>query len=1168
MGACCNNNSNNGNSNNNNNNIHVNYNNQPIHNIKTDKQNSTSQNQSKYHFYPGQNYQKNLKSNKQIAIKTTEPQITSEDIDKSIHKLVEKLNKSKKKLTNESNKDNSNQNCCSYNESEITKDFCEENKEMLRSFSEITSTIHLTNLTRDFVLSKVRFQNNITSLNNAASVTLFNVLEELEDQPIVPVVHQQLKIIPITTKDRSSLTSIIDRKKSSVIDNQVASNNNILINRSNFNYDNNDYTMDDQNNALIYSQAIESASDNYQDEIKHEHFFCGVNKIDLNQAITYTKIKYNNASLIVNQGFKVNGLEFTYQKIKDYYINTTNTLNANYIMTYPQYINDKEIEWKAIDSINEIDLKGKCFTLKQGLFDDSSLLSAMSAISYHDFRFGDCYFNNIIKLNTVKTHNGNNTFELTLQLNGRDSYTIVDSLLPFSTENKCLFAQSDQDSNTITNYINMIEKAFFILNNYDLTLASNFSIEAYHLIGWLPEYYSLSVNVNKEVFWNDLCDNFIKGNLLVCFGCHEIKDPIKDNYNRVYSKSEKVYLNGFYPIINIQKDKKLKMVLTKGDYIPSRAHPDSSNPDVFYMAFESGIDVFTHIYLSWNPKVYNNTIQLLSFYYPQTSSSKFCNEDYSLEMNPQFLIRIPPHQDDLGIKMLLMKHIEAFGKHETISFKLFKYEGYHIVYPLCELRTIQSLLPTREIISDVFCFEASDVLDEYVLVIIKKDNIPNKALMPTPNSNIDSNILIKPVTYSINLYSEANIKVFELPKREIYSSLKLNDYWSNSTQSDILFHSFLKYPHYKLTIQSNGNNKNHIQIKLETAILSNVMIYVIDCPYNLLKTSSEQFNDRKSPNFFSSSFSYIEMEIQDGQYTVLCISNDDQLNIGKIIIECNSLRNNNCQISLLRHHPIPKLPCLQKYFGEWDRKSNRGINKSNHYLVFKNPCHEFTITKPTKMCFYIKESRTSIDFNSLPHIYLSLYKIIPGDPSDYKIIFNGSEDICSFWGFIIEDIDLEPGRYVITCLNHIKFETCKFEGLIYSNNLLTNFKPYEYLTPRKYKYEMLSKWNEKRNSKYCLKSNKHTFCDMELISTELISVGLFITEYNAEDNSTDITINRKNLPNVQDEMYLIKRVKLEPIKHYALIPFSLSSYSSSYDITVFSDEELNIKEIYHNVLFV
>lgn len=1151
MGACCNNGSTSNNNNNHNNNIQINYNNKAPHAIKSEKGNSTSQNQSKFHLYPSQNYPKTAKSNKQIGIKT-EPQITSEDIDKSIHKLVEKLNKSKKKSSNESNKDNSNQNCCSYNESEITKDFCEENKEMLSSFSEITSTIHLTNLTRDFVLSKVRFQNNYTSLYNAASVTLFNVLEELEDQPIIPVIQQPLKTIPITTKEKPSLASIMSRKKSSIIDNQVVSNNNIIVNRSNFNDNNYEYTTDnEQNNALIYSQAIES-SDNNQEEIKHEQFFCNVSKIDLNKAIAYTKIKHSNASLIVNRGFKLNGLEFSISQIKDY----TNTM-----MTYPSYLANKEIEWKVPSLINEIDLKGICITLKQGDFDDSALLSAITSISYYDYCFNDNHLNSIIKLNTKNK----SKFEVTLHLNGREHYTIVDNLLPYANKTKCLFAQSNQDNNNaVSNYINIIEKVFLILNNYDPVLSSNFSIEIYHLIGWLPEYYSLSVNVNKEVCWNDLCDNFLKGNLLVCFGCLEIKDPTKDSDNRIYSKSKKIYLNAYYPVISIQKDKKLlKMVLTKGDYIPSKAHPDFSNPDVFYLAFESAIDLFSHIYLSWNPKVYKNTINLLSSYNIQASSSKFYNEDYSLETNPQFLIRIPPHQEDIAIKMLLIKHIEAFGKHETISFKLFKYEGYHIIYPIGELRTIQS--STREIVSDVFCFESSDVLDEYVLVIIKKDNLPNKALLMSSNTN-DANVFSKPVTYSMNLYSEANIKISEIPKKEIFSSIKLNDYWSNCNQSDMLFNPFLRYPHYKLAIKSN--TKNHIQIKIETAILSNIMVCVINSPNHLLKISSEQFNDRKSPNFFSSSFSYIEMEIEDGDYTVLCISNDDQLNIGKITIECNSLINNKCHMSLIRHHPIPRFPCLQKYFGEWNRKNNRGINKTNNHVIFKNPSHEFTITKNTKITLYIKESRSNIDFNTVPHIYLSLYKLTSSDPIDYKLVYDGSDAICSFWGFIIEDIDLEPGRYVIICLNHIKLETCKFEGLVYSNNLLSHFKPYEYLLPRKYKYEMLSKWNDKRNSKYRLKCNKHTICDFEIISNESISVGLYIIEYTEEDNNKDISIRRNNLPNVQDEIYIIRKKVFEAMKTYALIPFSFSFYNTNYDIRVLSDEELNIKEIIQNVIFI
>ncbi len=52
---------------------------------------------------------------------------------------------------------------------------------MIKTFSEITSTIHLTNLTRDFY-NKVKSPNFNNLNNNSFSATFFNVLEELEDK--------------------------------------------------------------------------------------------------------------------------------------------------------------------------------------------------------------------------------------------------------------------------------------------------------------------------------------------------------------------------------------------------------------------------------------------------------------------------------------------------------------------------------------------------------------------------------------------------------------------------------------------------------------------------------------------------------------------------------------------------------------------------------------------------------------------------------------------------------------------------------------------------------------------------------------------------------------------------------------------------------------------------
>lgn len=54
---------------------------------------------------------------------------------------------------------------------------------------------------------------------------------------------------------------------------------------------------------------------------------------------------------------------------------------------------------------------------------------------------------------------------------------------------------------------------------------------------------------------------------------------------------------------------------------------------------------------------------------------------------------------------MLRRHVKDYAQRNTISFKLFTFDGHRIVYPLESLRNFQ--YPTREICSDVFIFENS-----------------------------------------------------------------------------------------------------------------------------------------------------------------------------------------------------------------------------------------------------------------------------------------------------------------------------------------------------------------------------------------------------------------------------------------------------------------------------
>ena len=89
--------------------------------------------------------------------------------------------------------------------------------------------------------------------------------------------------------------------------------------------------------------------------------------------------------------------------------------------------------------------------------------------------------------------------------------------------------------------------------------------------------------------------------------------------------------------------------------------------------WEDIIRVCSEIYLNWNPRVYpyHQTIHSRRIFDSDLyhSDSKLWNEDYSLEYFPQFLFKIPPHDEDFEVWIQWLEFYK-FSKaiHKTLIF--------------------------------------------------------------------------------------------------------------------------------------------------------------------------------------------------------------------------------------------------------------------------------------------------------------------------------------------------------------------------------------------------------------------------------------------------------------------------------------------------------------------
>ena len=1101
-------------------------------------------------------------------IKQVQPtsKITAEDVDNEIHKWVEKTKRNHKKSLSESNNiTHSNNHDTSYNESEIAKDFSDDNK-IVRTFSEISSTIHLTNLTRDFYMSRV---NNITSVNNPQSITLFNVLEELEENCAgsnnekIPMTTKPVKIYVTNTSNRtpkmSKDFSLSGNKCNSKLG-QIATQLNIIVNRSN-NVISDDNEEESKGNvsddAKIYSNGISiSSEEEYDKEIDVDNI-----KVDVENVFYHVKRNkffdfYENNNYIADKNEDIiNGI-FLWKR------NNVNIGNNH--INYPLRYDNVDIEWKTQTifdgGVQLSNMKIENVSLKANKVHNSSLLSALISIISCDIRLRTSMMSSIVLRS--KGIDINSVYVMQSFLNGNVNNIAIDNKIPFTALGECIF--SHVTPQPLSMYVNIIEKIFFIMNRYNKNYISTSAIDLHRLIGWYPESYSLREKINKEIFWNNFYTNFVNGKLFVSFANNDSNGQYECDSNRVYH-------NVYYTVVSAQKETMiLRMKSTFGNLLPLNTKQIS--PDTFDISFSYACEIFSDVFLNWNPNLYPHCYSLSSSYTMRNidTCSNFFIEDYCVDDNNQFIIHIPPHRDDLEIKILLQKKVSSLDAVSSISYRLYKYEGFPIIYPDNPLRTYSSSTQ-RTLISDFILFDPSDTNDEYVIVVMKGND---------SERSVDDKIY-----FDLKLYCDCEIKVVEMTKRKKYNKYIVNDVWNlnyYNRQSDILYDIFLKFPQYKLTVINSeiGNKENHIQIVMETKVLSNIMICLIDSDgENLFHVTADQFLERKSSNIFSNSFSFLECVIPSGKYLLLCLSSNEndgttsqRSRISNFSLSVFTL-SSKTSINMERLYPISRYANIERVFGEWNKKNNRYVT-DNTMLLFKNPSYQFSLNQKTRMYFYLKEyhKNKTINFSSIPHIFLALYKVDSSN-SKFSIIYDGANLPCSFWGFYIEDIELEPGKYVIICLNHTKYESLKYELLIHSNYKISTLKEFKFLNYRKNNYQILSKWNGTVNNttKYRVVPYKDTVCDFEIFANcdDKVGIGIIVVEINGVlDSEDDVVIDKKCLSEIKEDIFLVKDIVLKCDKDYLFLPYSNQSKRFNVDINVNSNEDLQIKEIMVNVDFV
>jgi len=761
--------------------------------------------------------------------------------------------------------------------------------------------------------------------------------------------------------------------------------------------------------------AIQSSNISNQ-ELIQENVFYNVEKINVKELVKDPH-KFNEEILELNS--YINNIKYPVWK-KDIHENL-NFYKKNRIDMTPFYdeIDGIKIEWKIQKyTFNPRDLiyylNDTIINIKQGIGSNSSIITGLIEICNYGILFNKEVTNSVVfpRDENRMAIQGSGFYGIKLFFNGCSRIIEIDETMPYDINTgKALFSTTDNFC------INLIEKAIFKLYNGNkqnssevaFNLRSNPSYEIYHLTGWIPEIMTFDDVSNKVYLWDRLYTNFKEGNIMVCFGTSEFKDGQQKEGSEVYiSSSTNLISVHSYSVLDVVESSDKKVMKCKnpwGHTVPfynsriSRKSYDNfeekrdskeAENGIFWIEWENICNYFSYIYLNWNPEIYSYKYSFSSRFKNFKSQSKFYDEVYSLEHNTQYVITIPEHKEDFEMRVMLSRHINQLenkdiSKRKSISFKLYWFEGYRIIYPVDELRILKS--SNREINSDVFIFEASNQIEQYVLVILLKND----------NREDDSE-----TSFSLDFFSFIEVDIKELPKQEIQRQNKITDNWiQNKPGGNLRSFNFVNNPQYKLTV----NSLTHIQIKLETMLMTPIMLCLIENGNHLSKIPYQYVINSKHPGFFFNSFSYFECVLEAGEYNIVCASQEEK-HIGKYYLEINQIKNqktnskHDIKIEKLKLSTYNYVEYLK---GKWDTKNKirQGNLVSCDNLLKKNPGFYFNINQRTKLKFILKAiTKYNSYLNDDSKLTIYLYKIQGEDNS--KLIVNGANLISSAWGFFSE----------------------------------------------------------------------------------------------------------------------------------------------------------------------
>ncbi|KAI0317408.1 hypothetical protein OF83DRAFT_1058748 [Amylostereum chailletii] len=217
-------------------------------------------------------------------------------------------------------------------------------------------------------------------------------------------------------------------------------------------------------------------------------------------------------------------------------------------------------------------------------------------------------------------------YELRVLFNGAYRTVLIDDLLPFSAEGTMVCMAPIVQHNI---WPSIVEKAYLkLMGGYDFP-GSNSAIDVHALTGWLPEHIEIRRrSFQREQTWNRIFEGFHNGMCMLTLGT-DIRPSAQSQWEGV-----KFLVAHSYAVIAVSPpEDESRWITVLESLLPTVCEASNGNVDIeaqiermalandsrersIRIPWDDACSVFESLYVSWNPKMFNNQTRFHGIWRP------------------------------------------------------------------------------------------------------------------------------------------------------------------------------------------------------------------------------------------------------------------------------------------------------------------------------------------------------------------------------------------------------------------------------------------------------------------------------------------------------------------------------------------------------------------------